>query len=287
MVPKRLYKFMDPERAEAFFTEGNQSLNLASIHSLNDPFEFATSCSFHKIINNTQEVGQGVAGGSSSGESNQKDIDRILKQLTGHASNVDLVSTKPQAMYSDGSGGYRTPQNIIDNILLKRKVGVLSLSADEAEEKPIIQNPLMWAHYCKSFRGFAIELDPSSDFFKARNDAELCALKKVEYHDEMPPLKDINKLSENEMILKVGIIKSHHWFYEREWRLITTGDEGLKIDAKARLKHLPVAAIKCVYLGIKADEYSNNAITFCRNNGIYVRSMRIRTDDWGLDFYPA
>lgn len=275
---------MGSDRANFFSSEKKQALNLASIRSLNDPFEFSNSCSAFRLMNAKQANRQDSDEASPRKEDVRKKIDTCLNKLGLPPIKGELVNPQIQYHYLDGRGGVNSPQKLIDDILKKRDVGVLSMSADRNDDDPIIENPLMWAHYCKSFSGFAIALDPRDDFFSAKKEPDLCVLKKVDYQPSMPLLEDLPQLTENEIILKAGTVKSHHWAYENEWRLITTGNDGLHITDKARLKKLPITAIKGIYLGIKSNEYADNAIKFCKDYEIPIYSMQIRKDNWGINF---
>lgn len=104
-------------------------------------------------------------------------------------------------------------KNAMDN-----EIGILCLS----EKKDDL---LMWAHYSVNHTGFVIEFDDTHSFFNQRPDTNEIRghLKKVIYSFERPKVI-FQTIEENKdkWIEEIFWIKSKHWEYEQEWRMILT-----------------------------------------------------------------
>lgn len=74
---------------------------------------------------------------------------------------------------------------------------------------------LMWAHYADGHKGFCLEFDGSQEpFSKAR---------KVSYADSVPLVNPMKLLLDPEHFAPLEammLVKSTHWAYEQEWRLL-------------------------------------------------------------------
>jgi hypothetical protein len=91
-----------------------------------------------------------------------------------------------------------------------RSIGILSLSE-------IPDDLLMWSHYAATHTGFVLGFDSRHPYFnerKAESD-ELRHLRRVEYRDSRPsgPMTGFDGVA-------VLLVKSQHWAYEREWRIL-------------------------------------------------------------------
>lgn len=91
--------------------------------------------------------------------------------------------------------------------LILKKIGICSFSKEK-------NDILMWSHYSNGHKGYCLEFDPNLDldFFES--------VRKVTYQDEYPY---INLLSDgNEEIVNALLVKSSHWCYEQEYRIINS-----------------------------------------------------------------
>ncbi|AFQ49452.1 DUF2971 domain-containing protein [Burkholderia cepacia] len=130
-----------------------------------------------------------------------------------------------------------------------KNVGVLSLSEDPCSAP-------MWAHYADEYKGLAIGLDTSSEFFQPKpEEPRVCGqLMNVVYTDTSPVVYvEPGKL---DIPKEVFFTKARSWEYEKEWRIIkylpqaseiVDGPEGKKIC----LFDVPPAAVKEVIFGSK------------------------------------
>ena len=96
------------------------------------------------------------------------------------------------------------------------EIGILSLSKNW-------DNPLMWAHYSDSHKGFILGFDSTHQFFNdylSKDEKESKYLKDVIYADER--VKIPSKLDEPKLMFEAFLTKSTDWQYEQEVRLLST-----------------------------------------------------------------
>ena len=78
------------------------------------------------------------------------------------------------------------------------------------------------------------------------------------------------------------LYKSHHWKYEREWRMIAP--EGLDETGENYADFM--SAISAVYLGIKSRETyrtdTDELISGCEKIGVPIYQMRINPQNYEL-----
>lgn len=100
-------------------------------------------------------------------------------------------------------------------------IGVLSLT-----EKP--DNLLMWAHYARNHRGFAIEFDREHKFFYQQLGPadELRYIRKVQYLDQRPNIR----ISTFEDATDIFLTKSKDWEYEQEWRIMRPLQDANRVE---------------------------------------------------------
>jgi len=129
-------------------------------------------------------------------------------------------------------------------------------------------NILMWSHYANSHTGFCVEYD----FKKLLSEVRLqnADLHKVVYQEKIPiiPKKDIdNKDAQIEAVIR----KSPEWEYEKEWRVISTGNVG-------KIKNL-TKCITRVIIGCEGEYFSPEAVElkkFCDREGIETEILYLR-----------
>lgn len=107
---------------------------------------------------------------------------------------------------------------------INQKIGILSLT--EANN-----NLLMWSHYALNHTGFVIEFNEKHPFFDQRKKEKEFRrfLKKVSYSIKRPTVfmldpkaldKDDQKGHLERWVTEIFFMKSEHWSYEKEWRMI-------------------------------------------------------------------
>ena len=113
----------------------------------------------------------------------------------------------------------------------------------------------MWAHYGDQHRGIVLEIDSEDATLNERRttDDDFRHLRKVNYADERPELI-LSEFSFEDLFL----LKSNHWGYENEWRIIKSLSDATKtINAEPHdiyLFNLPSRAIKRLILGARVPE---------------------------------
>ena len=123
----------------------------------------------------------------------------------------------------------------------------------------------MWSHYADSHKGFVLEFNPHHSFFDRRKKPNQIAehLKQVRYSIKRPELilynDNLSQTQRTDNLVKNFLwVKSKHWAYEQEWRIITTLNRSDKTLKHSKLPiHLfkfPQSAIKSIYFGCKMEE---------------------------------
>jgi hypothetical protein len=126
-------------------------------------------------------------------------------------------------------------------------------------------NLLMWSHYANSHKGFVLEFFSEHDFFDQRKTENQLAghLKKVRYTTKRPEFIFYNDDSSQKQSMENWIqnfiwVKSAHWEYEQEWRILTILNKSEKtIESRGAPIHLfsfPQDAIKNIFLGCKMND---------------------------------
>ena len=110
---------------------------------------------------------------------------------------------------------------------------------------------LMWGHYASCHKGFVVEFDPQHSMFSPNE------FGKMEYSDTRPFI-------EEREYSKLLLTKSPEWSYEVEHRLIKPLS-GLPIATRRdgrelRFMHLPMEAVKAVYLGCRMPAEAPDAL---------------------------
>ena len=185
-----LYKFVSPRRALTCIPEvGNGTLRATQPASLNDPFECAVIPLY--IIRDREDENR-----------------RLAKVLT------DINDSKPVAE-EDVERARQEYGSLFTRQLLTRqlstKFGIVSFTTNPF-------HPLMWSHYTTDGSGFVIGYD-FTELSKLANSEEY--LRAVTYREQPPHIIGPASLASPESNQPILLsLKSHHWSYEDEWRLI-------------------------------------------------------------------
>jgi hypothetical protein len=133
-------------------------------------------------------------------------------------------------------------------------------------------NLLMWSHYANSHKGFVLEFYSEHEFFDRRKKETQIAehLKKVRYTVKRPEFvfyeEDLSQPQQVDNWINNFIwVKSKHWEYEQEWRVLNTlNNSHKKIEksgAPIHLFELPPEAIKNIFLGCKMSKENFSKFT--------------------------
>ena len=186
--PEILYKYMTAERTLMCLPEvGDGTLRATQPAALNDPFECA------------------VQMGTVTPEDDDQQLAKALSDIHG-TSKVTESDVRREKFYS-GSFYLR---NLLTRQLSQR-FGIVSFSTDP-------RHPLMWSHYTRDGSGFVIG-------YSANRLISLASgwgwLRQVVYRADMERWFGYGVLNDpKENLLAALSLKSDHWKYEDEWRLI-------------------------------------------------------------------
>ena len=185
-----LYKYVTAERALTCLPEvGDGTLRATQPASLNDPFECAVMSVFVE---------------QSEQEGNRKFAEVLTSISEASPVTEDDVS---QARKKYGTLFLRE----LFTKQVSKRFGIVSFSKDP-------RHPLMWSHYTTDGSGFVIGYD--SEQLKELSGENGC-LSYVRYASQLIPIADYPVLSSPpKNLIALLSLKSEHWSYEEEWRLI-------------------------------------------------------------------
>ena len=155
--------------------------------------------------------------------------------------------------FLNGENNLRSMQEAMNQVWKKTLPNLFIFCISEIED-----DLLMWAHYAESHQGGVIKLNclPSLD-------SALCIAKPVEYRPDIPFLAELNEYIKHvtgqkpinlvERFLDLAYIKSDHWKYEKEWRVVNFKPE-LNNGLGYVLETLWPDEVNSVYLGYKMNE---------------------------------
>ncbi len=224
-----LYKYVSSQRVLTCLPEvGDGTLRATQPSALNDPFECATA---KKFVEKDSDAGN-------------RRLSIVLTNI--HHSTPVSESEVLEARERYGSLYMRE----LMSQQLSRRFGVVAFASSP-------YHPLMWSHYTVDGSGFVIA-------YELRELKHLCAtedhLRPVQYSKTPPFIIDYPVLSDAGNILKFLALKSDHWAYEQEWRLIVelnatigTGHRDVH-DQSINLVRIPNRAVSKVFFTERTPE---------------------------------
>ena len=189
-----LYKYVTAKRALTCIPEvGNGTLRATQPAALNDPFECAVATAY--IIPEETEENR-----------------RLAKALTDINQSHPVTEESVHRARRE-YGSLFTRQLFAEQV--STRYGIVSFATNP-------YHPLMWSHYTTDGSGFAIGYDVA--MLSELTGSKGC-LNMMKYGDRPPPILDpIVLVSPESNLSKLLSIKSKHWSYENEWRLIVELD---------------------------------------------------------------
>ena len=190
-----LYKYMTANRALTCIPEvGDGTLRATQPAALNDPFECAVTALY--VIRDASEE------------------NRLLAEALTQINESTPVTEEHVHNARQRYGSLFTRQLFAEQV--STKFGIVSFAVDP-------QHPLMWSHYTTDGSGFAIGYDKSAIAKLAGANGELLP---VQYSDRTAPIAGPIVLAwPRSNLPKLLSLKSDHWRYENEWRLIVEMNE--------------------------------------------------------------
>ena len=218
-----LYKYVTHERALTCIPEvGDGTLRATQPAALNDPFECAVTPTY--IFPSEEEENQELAD--------------ILTEMNKSRpkSSADIYEARKE------HGSLFTRQLVSEQ--LSTRYGIVSFSKDPF-------HPLMWSHYTEDGSGFVIGYEATE---LGKLTSMEGGLRSVAYHSQPPRiLGPIVLVSPDSNLPVLLSIKSDHWSYENEWRLIVelnrtigTGESD-QLGQPINLVQVPNEAVVSVY----------------------------------------
>lgn len=242
----RLFKYFGPERVSIL---DDRLIRFSQPAVFNDPFEFLPNI---ESINTEEEYQEALIDAAN------KDYSELYESLqvqekTG-MSTQQFHSYMNSVMLNFGSLGRKLMADLVPHTqktlyeVWNKNIGVLCLSEKN-------DDLLMWAHYADSHKGFVVEFDSESKFFKRKLGPKdsLRSLRQVKYTRKRPAIVLSNTQEED-----FFLTKSDHWAYEAEWRMMLPLSDATKCvvkeDGEICLFEFPKDSVRSIVFGAKMSE---------------------------------
>ena len=192
--PAKFYKYRPMSGDSAKWVKRtilNDEIYFASASSFKDPFDLRPSFSLGATPHRQREEFVRMSR-------------KFEPELTEEERQVEADRVMATSMSIDDISHTTAAIQTLHNHHITTKVGVLCVSTKR-------DDILMWSHYADSHSGICLEFDGTAPF--------MAHAQKIQYADERVP---INPYDDNHeaMMEKSLLVKSNHWSYESEWRLL-------------------------------------------------------------------
>lgn len=226
-----IYKYFSLERIDIL---KNAHIRFTQPAAFNDPFE---SFPYFKTIAPENDIDDFLGKYKWDDNELEKKLEKSWQELPQENIPFDLVKCPLKAMMEQlkpfitnltkRSMTMEEPlfrKVVLDALILamNKVIGILCLTEKR-------DNLLMWAHYSSNHTGFVIEFNENHSFFDRRTKENEIRrhLKKVRYSLKRPEVTLFDTGLSNEenidrRIKDIFWVKSKHWEYEQEWRMIYT-----------------------------------------------------------------
>jgi hypothetical protein len=272
--PRQLYKYLAPERIDVL---DRAMLRYTPLGAFNDPFEGRPEIT---LMSTDKQVLESLAEilpleAQRAYEQLPPEVKAITPIEQFNAIIVRLAESKKTELLQQ----FRTLTPLARDIFYRKfdeYLGALCLS-----EVP--DSLLMWSHYAASHSGFVLEFDSHHAHFHEKRSPsdEFRYLRRVLYR-ETRPSAPLSELEGTDLFL----VKSGHWGYEREWRVLRALQEAQVVVPSepfpAHLFSFPRDALKSVILGARMTKAAEKSVlnalqSHAEYTGIQIK--RARADD--------
>jgi hypothetical protein len=228
----------------------NDTIYFSSPTYFNDPFDCGLDLNFKK-------------------KSREYIRKHLIQILSDQIPNLNGDQEKKAKNFIDENFEEFSPENIEIRNSLRQNLNDFISRTGVCCFAEIKDNILMWSHYANYHKGFCIEfnykkLEDALILFNRENNV-ITYMSRVIYKKNYPRLSGYN----NEDMVDSLFIKSSNWKYEKEWRVIYSEGNGLKIN-------LPVNVVSAIYLGLKIDS---------KNEDIVKKALSLKK--YRIDLYKA
>lgn len=266
--PSTLYKYLGPDRIDVL---QGKLIRYSPFGAFNDPFE-----------------GRPDVTSLNSEKGMRETFTTLLPEEARSAYNCLLPETKALLSYETWTQLLSLRLKEKEPELLQMMHGLTPLIRNLMAEKfdeligalclsEVPDSLLMWSHYAASHSGFVLAFDAQHPHFHEQKgpDDEFRHLRRVMYREARPSAT----LVEFEGV-DVFLVKSGHWSYEREWRILRALGEAQKIvpgdPFSVHLFRFPPAALQAVILGARASSRTVNALLSVLRGDKELSHVRLR-----------
>jgi hypothetical protein len=280
-LPRVLYKYLAPERADVIT---KRLLRYTPLGAFNDPFEGRPAITALAPEQEARETLQKLM--PSEIERAYDGFPPEVRAQLPYATFSDLAKRLAVAREPEMLSFFSKLAPLHKSTMYKKfddMIGVLSLSE-------VADSLLMWSHYAASHSGFVIGFDSRHPYFNEAKgpEDELRHLRRVLYRETRPggAMTALDGID-------VFLVKSGHWGYEREWRVLRPlADAKLILPSRSFSIHLfefPADAIKEVIIGARAsDDFKRELCSTIREDAslshILVRQSIPHDEHFSLRF---
>lgn len=267
-APLSLFKYFGPERLDVI---SDQLLRFTPLGDFNDPFEGRPEVTGLTLPNEMMTIFDQIIP-----EEVKKIYDNLplaYKETVSYRHLYALARAQLEEKKESILNSVQSFTPIISGFIngkLDENLGAFCLS-----EVP--DSLLMWAHYGASHTGFVLEFDGSHPYFHQQitDDDELRRIRRVSYR-ETRPSSCLAEMSAIELFL----VKSGHWAYEREWRMIRPLQDADKVLEKqpfpVHLYSYPLQALKAIIIGARATTNTTRQIREIVSQGSAYSHIQIK-----------
>ena len=227
--PSLLYKYVSAKRSLTCLPEvGDGTLRATQPAALNDPFE----CHISTLLMDARRGRR---------TETREEIETFARALTN-------INPRKQVDASNvGRARKRYGSLFVRTLLaqqLSARFGIVSFS-----ENP--SHPLMWSHYTTDGSGFVIGYD--SEMLRELAENANGRLSKVLYQRDPAGLGKYKEFKNPDNINRLLAMKSDHWKYEKEWRLVVELNHTIgtgkvdSLDQSINLLRVPNETVRDVF----------------------------------------
>jgi Protein of unknown function (DUF2971) len=250
--PPRLYKYFSPERSNLL---GGSLLRYTPLGAFNDPFEGRPDIT---MLSTDEQALQSITELlPQEAKATYDALEAQVRAALPFPAFLKLLQAFTHAKQPEVLQQFRALTGSVVGLIHKKfdeHIGALCLS-----EVP--DSLLMWSHYGASHTGFVVEFDAHHSYFHEQRSAEdeFRHLRRVLYREARPsaPLTDMEAT-------ELFLVKSGHWAYEREWRILRALTEAdVVVPAEPFPLHLfafPRGAVTAVILGARSTKATDTAL---------------------------